>query len=429
MKPDRTIPPRPHAIKTLALPAESIRVLPNGVTLHSFGCEDQRIVSLILLFSGGAAELSNSCVQTLYGRTLFEGTTEHGAVEVAEILDYHGARCATVADAHNTGLRVAMLTSHVKPLLELLAEVLMKPAFGAAAVEAAKTTEAAHLKYMRSRVSEIATEALLSLIAGPGHIMSVMLTEADVKAVTPSILQDFHRRLVRAGGAHAYVSGDLNDEVLGAVESFLMRAVPSGASITPNFTPYTSEAPQRKDIDRPTAEQCAIAMAIPQIPRSHPDYHNLRLTIMGLGGYFGSRLMSNIRENRGLTYGIGATLKAEQCGSYMDITAQCSSRNVDVVIEEVKKEMCDMLNKPPQGEELERLRRHAYTEALETLDTPCSILNHYSLRVTLGMPEDYFFRQQQAIAALSSDVIATTAAQYLDPSQLRIVVAGNMAGA
>ncbi len=185
------------------------------------------------------------------------------------------------------------------------------------------------------------------------------------------------------------------------------------------------EEPQTRRITKEGAFQDAIAAGMPGPDRSHSDYIALRLTVMALGGYFGSRLMLNIREEKGLTYGINAALMGTPEGSMLNIAAQCDGRSTDTVISEIGAEMRRMVTDPPTGEELRRLKLHASTDLAEILDTPTSIMGYYANRLYVGTPDDYFERQQKAIETLSPDIISEMAARYLDPSRLTIVTAGS----
>jgi len=145
---------------------------------------------------------------------------------------------------------------------------------------------------------------------------------------------------------------------------------------------------------------------------------------MALGGYFGSRLMMNVREEKGLTYGISSYLLGCREGSYVTIAAQCDCDNTALVIDEIKAEMRRLADNPPQGEELSRLKLHAATSLAEILDTPASIMGYYANRLYVGTPDDYFESQQAAINALSGEIIAEMASRYLQPDMLSVVVAG-----
>ncbi len=423
--PDRRTPPPTHSFGILKLPPEKTRELPGGAVLHTLTDGDQPICTLRVLFDGGAAELPSRATQGLYCNTVTEGCASLSALQIAGQLDFYGARHVPLAYEHHTGFCVSTLSHCLAPVLALLGQVYGQPLFGDREVTAAKTAATGRLKYQRQQMGNLAAEALAPLICGSGHPAAHRLTVREIESITPQALHQFHRQLYTAGGCHAYLSGNISTEALEATENYI-ASIPAGAPpIKVQIHPYIPQEPQRVDVVRSHAGQSAIAAAIPQIPRSHPDYHRLRLAVMALGGYFGSRLMSNIREDKGLTYGISAMLCAIHDGSYSSIAAQCSNDKVDTVLSEIANEMRRLATEPPSGAELERLQRHAYTETLEILDNADSIMSHYVTRRNVGLPHDYFARQQQAIAELEPETIAHMAAKYLQPELMRIAVAGN----
>ena len=135
--------------------------------------------------------------------------------------------------------------------------------------------------------------------------------------------------------------------------------------------------------------------------------------------------MTNIREEKGLTYGISATLMGYIDGAYIQISADTDNRHVERLIEEVRHEIKRMATEPPRGEELERLRQHALSAQAATLDSPLNIIDHYVTAVVSGMPDGYFNARQKTIEALTSGKLAEMAERYLKVDSLRTAIAGD----
>jgi predicted Zn-dependent peptidase len=186
------------------------------------------------------------------------------------------------------------------------------------------------------------------------------------------------------------------------------------------------EAAQWKRIEVPGTLQNSLSASIPTISRDHADYINLRLTIIALGGYFGSRLMSNIREEKGLTYGISASLLGMREGAHAQINAQYATGNSQRVIDEVRHELQVLATQPMPDDELTRLKRFIMSNLASTLDSPFSIVDYYQNQVLVGTPNDYFDAQFKCINSLSAETIMRMASQYLNPDDMRIVTAGSL---
>lgn len=164
-------------------------------------------------------------------------------------------------------------------------------------------------------------------------------------------------------------------------------------------------------------------MSIPAIPRTHPDYNALRMTVTALGGYFGSRLMTNIREDKGYTYGISAALLGAREGGYTMISAQCDDRYTEALIEETKSELRQMVDKPLSDDEFNRLKFNVASDLASTLDSPMTMMDYYILKRSVGIPDNYFEARQATLATIDPDTIREMSRRYLDPDQLRISIA------
>ena len=188
-----------------------------------------------------------------------------------------------------------------------------------------------------------------------------------------------------------------------------------------DIRPYVPEEPVRKDLYLEGACQAAVSAGMPAIGRPDPDYIALRLAVMALGGFFSSRLMSKIREEKGLTYGISAYLSGTYEGASVHVEAQCDVEYVEQVIEETRREIARMAVEPPAGEELQRLKMHAWSDLASITDSPFSMAANYISRKTFGMPADYFERQLQEIRSLTPERLAEVSARYLNPERLSVV--------
>ncbi len=422
---DRTKAPATVPAGLYCLPGTEVRVLDNGVRLHVYRGGDQPISTLRIIFDGGYTELGSKPLQSLYSSQITEGSVRRPASEVAGILDFNGARYGISDGPHHTGFAISMLDKKAPDIISLIDELYSAPLFGERELAAARLSLAAQLKFARSRVQTAAREALASLIFGENHPQAQITVEEQITAIDSHALHSAHRKLCNACGCHAFLSGMVTQQTEVAVTGFLQTLRTDRGAMHIQSTPYVAQAPQTVSIERPDAIQSAIVAALPAVPRTHPDYLPLRLTVMALGGYFGSRLMTNIRENKGLTYGISAALCGTADGAYVAIDAQCDNSFVNSVIDGIREEMLALRSNPPRGEELERLRLHASTDALETLDSPDSIMAFHATMHTVGIPDGYFDAQQRAVAALDSDTIARMASLYLSPDSLRIAIAGS----
>lgn len=419
---DRTIAPNVSLFSEIALQPQEVFSLENGTRVHLVRKGSLPLSRVAILWDGGNLDYPSQAIVGVTGATLTEGTKSMSSGEVADIVDYSGARLAGGVCGHYLSLELMAINSTRRKMVELMADIASNASFPSNAVESARRRIAASRALQMEKVAYKAASALEEIMHGAGHPASAVAKPGEFMNVTDEDCRTLFARASRAP-MNIFAGGDLSDNFIETiVDTF--EAFPVASESPIHIRPYSPMEPVRKHIAVEGAVQSAVAIGMPEIGRDHPDYIPLRLAIMALGGYFGSRLMANIREEKGLTYGISAALLGSLEGAFMEIQAQCDARYVDQVIEETLKEIKRLASCPPMGRELDRLRLHAWTSLAQSADNVFSTLDHYITSLRVGTPSDYFERQLQAIATLTSDTIARVAAEYLDPDKLSIVTAG-----
>lgn len=423
--PDRTIAPPVRPFEGLSIPDETTEILPNGVTLHTYDGGDQDVSRLSLLFAGGQAEASDTLLPGITFDLMRFGSKCHSGDEISEALDYNGATLRTRSLEHHTGYELIAMNKHLGQILPLMLEILSAPTLPAELLQVFLRKAAANEAVKQSKVAYLSQQEVTRMMRGNEHPLARQSTPEAIAAITIDDVRAAHTSTVAGTtGTHAFVSGHINDKTLSSYKNLLSQ-LPKGRPAKLHITPFTATEPSTSHILRPQSLQASVSAAIPAVPRSHPDYIPLRLTVMALGGYFGSRLMTNIREKKGLTYGISASLLGTAEGAYTQIDAQCANETCAIVVEEIINELHRLVTAPPTGDELRHLKLYASTMLAATLDSPFSIIDYHQSRLTVGTPDNYFALQLQAINTLTPDTIASMASQYLAPTGIRLAIAGN----
>lgn len=424
---DRSTPPRVMPLGHLSLPQQETMILDNGLNLHIINSGDTDVARLSLQAAGGRLDSESEGIAKLMVSLLREGSKNHSGEEVAEKIDFNGAWLTANAMMHRTAYELSAVSHNFRELLPMILDTYVNPRFDIRAFEALHRKSLSDLDVNQTKVSYLANCAITRLIAGSDNPAAKSDDRRALAEITPESLASFHNLTLDARGIHAFLSGRLDDKTLNATINAL-RAIPGSDSYTDpcRYVPYTPAEPETVTIDRPGSMQSAVALAIPVIGRDHPDYIPLRMAVIALGGYFGSRLMLNIREDKGYTYGISAALVGTIEGGYVLISAQCDNRYTVPLIEEIKKELTGMSTQPLSDTELNSLRLNLASALATTLDSPFTLAEYYSTCLNLNIPTDYFGRQQEALENLSATVIADISRRYLDPTRARIAIAGDL---
>lgn len=419
---DRTTPPPVSPFCDITLPSERVETLDGGTDFHIVSSGEQPILRLTLLWDGGQFDSPSLAEPAITSASMLDQTLTYSQEEIADIVDFNGARLTSRAADHYTGIDLLVLDSHLPRLLPVLKSIVTEARFSAQTI-GVRTRKAASARAVQlTRVAFRATTRLQQQLQGFSHPASQLVMPDDYALITPESIDASYARM-QAAPLHAFLGGSPSQATVDAVREFL-ASVPHGNASPIKISPFEAEDIRKTvKIEMPGSQQSAVAMGTTAIPRSHPDYIALRLAVMALGGYFGSRLMHNIREEKGLTYGISSVLYGSREGSYINICAQCDRAHVDSVIEETIHEIERLAAEPPTGDELRRLQMHAWSQLAAATDSSFGILDHYMTRLLVGTPTDYFAAQLHEIEHLTPERIAYAASRYISPS-LHTIIAG-----
>lgn len=421
---DRTTPPPVREFETLSIPGIDTYTPCNGVTIYSYNRPGCGILNINVAWNAGEANLPVRAAATFVAPLLREGTQDHTGEDIARILDFNGVSFKPIGNNAYSGAALLGETDKVLAVLPLLSEMVLAPAFPDNSFEARHRMRVANLRTAMTKPSYAASTISAELSYGASHPYLLPLTLEQLENVTTDDVRRCHREGISRHHVHIFVAGDMEcvPGVRSSVENFARQLAP--ATVEP-FTaiPPSPQEPQTRVTHMPHTIQSAICASIPTIGREHTDYVDLRHTVIALGGYFGSRLMTNIRERKGLTYGIGAALMGLRSSGTMQISAQCDIKYTDTVISEIRKELELLATEPMGADELARLRRDVMSTLATTLDTPLSIIDYYALTLMGDIPDGYFDAQVRSITAMTPERLRDIAARYLRPTELRIAIA------
>lgn len=423
--PDRTEAPAIYDIGLLTLPDGDSAVLSNGVTLHTLSGGDTEVCRVKVIIPGGVAESPKPQLYQVVNSLFLEGTLNHRGNSLADTLEYNGAWSSVEQSTHHSAMSLFTTNRAYPSLLPLVREMIMTPEFAPEATAHTLDKEAARLEIEQQRVAYRAGCAMRSMLYGENHPLAAEATPEGLTAITPDELRRAHDARLDPAGMHVYLSGLLTDSMIRDAER-VFSAIPAHEPYPlPRLVFPEHNEGARTHVDMPHALQSGVQLSIASIGRNHPDYVALRMAVIALGGYFGSRLMLNIREDKGLTYGISASLYGYRHSSFITVTSQTDPSTVDQLIDESVREIERM--KDPSTytrDEIDRLSRYILSDLAGVLDTPFQRCDFLQTQVTAGAPAGYFAMQERTARTLTPELLAGMAAKYFDTSRLFIATAG-----
>lgn len=410
---------------SLSLPDCSVVDFAPGVRLHLLDAGQQPANRISVYFNRGVAANDVPGAASLMPKLLQEGTATMSGAEIADTLDFNGAWLRANISEHYSGLSLISLNETTGSLLPLLGDMLLRPSFPDNALETQRRNALMKTRTELTKPSFVAGQEFTRRMAGTAHPY-LYKPEPQFSQLIEGVTRDDIIRaheLALHTPVNIFAAGQLTDEVMKAVEELAARLVPTDTSAIVPIVPMSPLAPEDVIIVSETAEQqAAVRCGKPTVARADADYDELRHAVIALGGYFGSRLMTNIREEKGLTYGIYASLNGAQEGAYLNISAQCDNAYAQRVVTEIKHEM-DVLGSTLMDEdELRRLRAEITSKLAARLDSPFSIIDYYESNLIVDIKGDYFRRQFETIRSLTPERLREIAARHLNPEGLTTVI-------
>lgn len=422
----RATPPSVSLMTTMHIPKMQTCVSTSGLTIHTYCKPDMPVIYMSAIIKGGAAEAMSPALCAMASTLRREGSHEYTGEKISEILDFNGASLRAGISSHHIQISLYSLLSRFNDVLNVFADLVCRPVFPEHEMEVRRESLARNIEISLENVGYLASVEGERQIMGSGHPLSIADEPASIRNITSDMLREFSEKFTTAPSVEIFICGNITPEITAAVtEAFDSRLTTIDIPAL-TLMPFNPQPAGTRHLSiKKEATQSSVVITLPAIPRSHTDYLPLHLCVFALGGYFGSRLMLNIREDKGLTYGINASMPGYIEDAYINITAETDNANVEEVIAEVGNELHRLSAAPCRDDELQRLKQSAFSSQAAVLDSPISITDHHITSLTQGLPENYFDAKQQAIATLSPQQISDIASRYLRPELMRIAIAGN----
>lgn len=422
---DRTIQPEIQPLKNFHIQTPVRTTLPNGIPLTVINAGEQEVVRMDVLFSGGRWQQSQKLQALFTNRMLREGTTKYTAATIAEKLDYYGSWLELSSSSEYAYITVYSLNKYLAKTLEVVESMIKEPLFPQKELQTILDTNIQQYLVNTSKVDFLAHRSLLKSLYGEQHPCGKIVMEEDYHTITPEVLREFYERHYHSGNCSIFLSGKVTDDIISRVTDIF--GIPFGQyqlQMPKLSFPFAAIPEKRIFTEREDAMQSAVKMGCTTITREHPDYPKLRVLMTLFGGYFGSRLMSNIREDKGYTYGISAGVVFYPDSGLLIVSTETDNEYVEPLIQEVYHEIDRLHLDPVSAEELRIVRNYMLGEMCRSYESPFSLSDAWIFIATSGLKDDYFARSLQAVNEITPAEIQDLAQRYLCKETLKEVIAG-----
>jgi zinc protease len=410
--------------RPLKLPKTVEQTLDNGLTVIALRRSSVPLVEVRLRVPFAKAHLARAALLT---QTVLSGTTAMSTVDIAAELQKVGGGLSAGADPDRLLISGNSLVDGLDRLLDILAEVLTDAAYPAEEVDTERGRLVDRIRVAQSQPSHLARVALLKRMYGSHPYAVQTPTPEQVDAVVPEQLRALHGERLHPSGATLVIVGDIEPEqAIAAAERMLGKW--NGAGVLAELPPAPALEPGPLTlVDRPDSVQSSLRLALPAVSRRHPDHAALQLANLVFGGYFSSRWVENIREDKGYTYGPHSLVEHAVAGSALVLSAEVATDVTAPALLETLYELGRIASLPPKDEELEQARQYALGTLQLGMSTQAGLAGLVSTYAGFGLRLDYLAEHAARLAKAGKDDVAAAAAKYLAPSQAAAVVLGDAA--
>jgi zinc protease len=355
---------------------------------------------------------------------LSDGTKNYSAQELAEKLDFYGSHIDYSIDRDHAVVSAFCLEKYLYQTIELLKDIVLYPNFDEHEFETYRQKRKSSMAIDKAKVMYQAREQFAAALYGKDTPYGSYAEPEDYDVLSSEDLKSFHRERYLNQGALLFVSGMVDEKVVADVAREFDTVIRHNTADAPIVNLSELPAPSNIFIQKDDAVQSAVRMGRVLFSRNHPDYSGMQVLTTILGGYFGSRLMTNIREDKGYTYGIFSSLVSMQESGYLTISTEVGCSVTNPTIEEVVKEMQRLRTEKVGEEELSLVVNYMVGEMLRMLDGPFSIVDAILDLYQSELPIIFISQHFERVKSITADELFELAERYLDPKDYSEIVVG-----
>ena len=422
---NRAVEPPIEIPSDIYIPHAEKHMLQNGIPMFYIHAPNQDVLKIEIVFNAGNLYEPMRLVAGATNDLLDDGTKQKNARQIAAHFDFYGASIQTECGPDRAAVTLFTLGKFLKETLPLLSEIINEPVFPEDELQTYKVQHRQKLAVSNKKVEFVARKTFAQEIFGLTHPYGYYATEQDYELLNTAALTAFHRLAYLSTPPVIIVSGLVNDTVRQEIDHVF------GSSWTKIVNKNESLHATRQAVssstiysEKPDALQSAIRIGRKMFNKTHPDYTGLSILNTILGGYFGSRLMSNIREDKGYTYGIGSALVSLQQAGYFFIATEVGTGVTKDTLKEIYSELARLQEEPVTNEELKTVKNFLAGAFLRSIDGPFAQADKWKGINFFGLDYTHYERYLETLRNITAEALRGLACKYLNKKDLTEVVVG-----
>ncbi|MCF6366303.1 MAG: insulinase family protein [Bacteroidales bacterium] len=421
---NRKIQPKFKTSESLEIINVENRKLLNNIPVHIVNAGNQDVVKIDFIFDAGTIHNNNPLIADSVNALLEAGTKTKSSVEIAETLDFYGAYLELNIGNHFSQIILYSLNKYLEETLDIIEDIIFNSIFPENEVDIYIKNRLQKFSISRQKTDVLSQELFSESIFGSFHPYGRKITEKDFNNINSHNLNKFYKEKYLLNSLKIIMSGKVEEYHVNLLnERFGKHKLTEIKKSKLNFKTKPSETKQ-KFVAVDGAMQTSIKVGKKIINRNHPDFFNLNITSIILGGYFGSRLMNNIREDKGYTYGIYAGVNSLLDAGFFSISAESGKEVFRKAIDEIYKELKILRTSYVSDEELSRVKNYLTGNFHSTFDGAFSVSDAFKSILFYGFNLNYYNQYFDTIKKITPQIIKETAEKYLNENSMYEITVG-----
>jgi zinc protease len=420
---DRKTAPDFKAIENINLIKPEHKKLDNGCNVYCFNSGDQELVRIEWIFSNLRFDVTKPLLNMAVNTMLTDGTNQLSASEIADKVDFYGAFLSVDYGYDQSQVTLHSLVKHLPLVLPIVKDILTDSIFPEKELETFIRNQKQKLQVNLQKNDVVARRTFNKAIYG-NTIYGLTVNLEDYKTLHRDDMLAHFKQMYQPSNCTLIIAGKIEQETLNLLTDTFDKGWANQATADIDQPVVVPAAEQFYFVEKPEALQSAIRIGTPFISREHPDFPALQVLNTVLGGYFGSRLMNNIREDKGYTYGIGSGISSLKGGGALFIATEVGADVCKAAVTEIKKEVNLLKTDLIADDELSLVRNYMLGSLLGSLENVFSHADKFKNLYFSGLGYEYYDRYAQVVKNITANDLLKLANQYFDFDKFYKVIVG-----
>ncbi len=418
----RAIAPEIHQIEQFPLMKHTFFTLDNGLRAYALREGTEEVVSIQFIFKAGKFYADNFLLPEFVAKTITDGTVRLDSESISEKLAFHAASFSAAVGSDFFSADLTCLNKHLPDLLPLTADFFREAIFPEKEFELFRERAIQAQKVSFEKVNYLALNIFREKLFGKEHPYGFRIEDiSQLKDISRDEVKKFYEGHIADAPCDIFIAGRFDEKAVSLLNKHFGKTEPKQITAAKGIK-LPAFRPETLYVEKENANQTCIRTGFPAISPQNEDYFAYMMLNEILGGYFGSRLMKNIREEKGLTYGIYSNLSVLRHASMFSVQAEVNKDNAKEALAEIFKEM-QILTEEKVGEEELRIVKNSVTGGyIGSLTTPFEVMEKIKTQVLNDFPDDFYDKFIDKISEVSSEKILATAQKYFTQEKLTVMV-------